>query len=424
MYVLGVVVAGWLGFSLALAAASPPGDGDLPVALVLLAIATAAQLFPLHLSVKVKVTAEDAATFAGALLLGPALAMIVAAGSTFLGLRFRNSSMRWYNRAFNTSKSALSAGAAAAVYLALGGGPPTLDQPIPILAAAVTQYAFDSALVALAVDLQLKRRFLASWWGMQPRELPQYASLYFIGALAATMGHDRPWVFVLFSLPAALVFLTTRESARIREQTRAVILELADMIDLRDPYTHGHSQRVAVLAERLARRLRLEDAQVELVRDAARVHDIGKIGTNDLVLLKPGKLTDDERREMERHTEMGHRLLRRLPQFWEGAELVLAHHERVDGRGYPRGLRGDEVPLEASVIAVADAYDAMMTNRPYRRALAWDVVRSELLRECGRQWHTRPVEAFVAMIEEDRAAYAGPAATAADGAAAPARRSA
>jgi HD-GYP domain-containing protein (c-di-GMP phosphodiesterase class II) len=189
----------------------------------------------------------------------------------------------------------------------------------------------------------------------------------------------------------------------VREQTRAVVLELADLIDLRDPYTHGHSQRVADLAERLARRLRLEAAQIELVRDAARVPDIGKIGTNDLVLLKPAALTEPERTEMQRHAELGHRLLRRLPEFWEGAELVLAHHERVDGRGYPRRLVGDEVPIEASVIAVCDTYDAMSTDRPYRRALPWSHVRAELVRERGRQWHASTVDAFVAMIDEQQA---------------------
>jgi putative nucleotidyltransferase with HDIG domain len=188
----------------------------------------------------------------------------------------------------------------------------------------------------------------------------------------------------------------------VREQTKTAILELADLIDLRDPYTHGHSQRVAALAERLARRLRLQYAQVELIHDAARVHDIGKIGTNDLVLLKPGPLTDEEQREMRRHAEIGHRLLRRLPEFWEGAELVLSHHERHDGGGYPRGLKGDELPIEVSVIAVADTYDAMTTDRPYRKGLAWDAVRAELVRQRGKQWREGAVDCFIEMIDEDR----------------------
>jgi len=119
-------------------------------------------------------------------------------------------------------------------------------------------------------------------------------------------------------------------------------------------------------------------------------------------LLKPGPLTDEEQREMRRHAEIGHRLLSRLPEFWEGAELVLSHHERHDGAGYPRGLKGDELPIEVSVISVADTYDAMTTDRPYRKGLAWDVVRAELIRQRGKQWRERAVDAFIEMMDEER----------------------
>jgi len=227
-------------------------------------------------------------------------------------------------------------------------------------------------------------------------------ALLVLGALAAIAAQAQPWTLVLFGVPMAIVLLTVRDSANVREQTKSAILELADLIDLRDPYTHGHSQRVAALAERLARRMRLEYAQVELIRDAARVHDIGKIGTNDMVLLKPGPLTEEEQREMRRHTEIGHRLLRRLPEFWEGAELVLSHHERHDGAGYPRGLRGDELPVEVSVISVADTYDAMTTDRPYRKGLAWEAVRAELIRQRGKQWREGAVDSLIEMIDEER----------------------
>jgi HD-GYP domain-containing protein (c-di-GMP phosphodiesterase class II) len=152
--------------------------------------------------------------------------------------------------------------------------------------------------------------------------------------------------------------------------------------------------------------MKLEPAQVALIRDAARVHDIGKIGTNDTVLLKPGPLDEAERAEMQRHAEIGHRLLRHLPEFFEGAELVLSHHERHDGKGYPRGLKGDELPLEVSVISVADTYDAMTTDRPYRRGMGWETVRAEIIANRGTQWRERAVDAFVEMIEGERAAAA------------------
>ena len=402
LYVTGVIAAGAAALAVAYAMATVPTREDVVLAAVLLLIATVAQIFPLHLSVKVKVTAEDTATYAAALLLNPFLAIGVAASAKLLGLRFRNTRTTWYNRAFNTATAVLETGAAGMVFLLLDGGVPSLSRPMPLIAAAIAKYLVNTALVTAAVDLQLKRPPLSSWWAAQRREMRQSAALYFLGGLAATNAQGQPWIFFLFAVPMALVFLTTRETARLREQTRSVVLELADLIDLRDPYTHGHSQRVATMAERLARRLKLDAVQIELVRDAARVHDIGKIGTNDLVLLKPAALTAEEKTEMERHAELGHRLLRRLPEFWQGAEFVLSHHERVDGRGYPRGLAGNEVPIEVSVIAVADTYDAMTTDRPYRRALPWEYVRAELLRERGRQWHEIAVDAFVAMIDEER----------------------
>lgn len=387
----------------------PPTQPMLVAGGLLFLMAAVAQIWPLHLSTKVKITVDDLPTFAAALMLAPLDAMAIAAVSTLVGLRFRNTRMRWYNRGFNAAATALGTGAAAAVYALMDGPmPPVMSAAVAIVAAGVAKYLVQAALVDVVVALQLKRRPLERWWELHRRDLPYEASLYLLGALAAVSAASEPLALVLFAVPMVAMLVSMRETAQIREQTRGAILELADLIDLRDPYTHGHSQRVAALAERLARRLRLEATQVALVRDAARVHDIGKIGTNDLVLLKQGPLNDAERAEMQRHTEIGHRLLKHLPEFFEGAELVLSHHERHDGKGYPRGLRGDELPLEVSVISVADSYDAMTTDRPYRRGLPWDAVRAELLRGRDSQWRGHVVDHFVEMIEEDRARSRAP----------------
>src|SRR5258708_23529869 len=144
-------------------------------------------------------------------------------------------------------------------------------------------------------------------------------------------------------------------------------------------------------------------SQIVLIREAALLHDIGQVAPPDAVLLKPAALDPHEREVVGEHAEHGFAIREELPEFWEGADLVRSHHERVDGTGYPRGLRGWELPLEVSVIAVADSYDAMTTDRVYRKALPWPAVRAELLRERGRQWHAAVVDAFLAMIEADRA---------------------
>lgn len=389
------------------AAATGRGDvseADLVIAAILLVMASAAQVWPLHLSTKMKFTVDDLPTFTAALVLSPFDAMLLAGASTIIGLRFRNARMRWYNRVFNAAASTLGVAAAVVAYRAFRGPtPPELSASVAIVAAGMAKYLTQSALVDLAVALQLKRRPLERWWELHRRDLPYEASLYLLGALAAISAGDDPAALLLFAIPMLAMLVAMRETARVREQTRAAILELADLIDLRDPYTHGHSQRVAMLAERLARRMKLEATQVALIRDAARVHDIGKIGTNDMVLLKQGPLNEAERAEMQRHAEIGHRLLRHIPEFFEGAELVLSHHERHDGGGYPRGLKGDELPIEVSVIAVADSYDAMTTDRPYRKGMPWESVRAELVKGRGTQWRERAVDAFLEMLEEERA---------------------
>jgi putative nucleotidyltransferase with HDIG domain len=425
LYILAV-----LGAALAALPAGAAFRSDLtPSDTLLLALVTAmaavGQLWPVHLSVKVKMTVDETATFAAGLLLGPFYAMVATAASTLIALHFRGVRQRWYNRGFNTAASVLATGAAATVYVVLAGaGSIVVREPWAILLAAVTNYVVHTVLVDVVVALQLRRNPLVGWWRLHRRVLPYEAALLLVGALGAIAAQSQPWTLLLFGVPMAVVLLTLRDSARVREQTKTAILELADLIDLRDPYTHGHSQRVAHLAERLAKRLQLEYTQVELIRDAARVHDIGKIGTNDLVLLKPGPLTEEEQKEMRRHTEIGHRLLRRLPEFWEGAELVLSHHERHDGMGYPRGLKGDELPFEVSVISVADSYDAMTTDRPYRKGLAWDAVRAELLRQRGKQWRERAVDALIDMIDDERRALPVDRPVAPHGAGLPASRAA
>jgi putative nucleotidyltransferase with HDIG domain len=402
LYVAAVIAAGGAALGLGALLLRPLAT-DLAVATVLLGLATAAQLRPVHLTQKTKVTVEDAATFAAALLLDPALAMLVAAGSTALaGLRGR---MSWYNRAFNISAVVIDTGAAAMVFTLLAGGAgPSLSTLPAIAAAALLKFAVNSTVVDVAVALQLRRKPLAKWWARHRRDAAQLLSLYVIGAVGAAAASNSPLTLALCVAPSALVFLALRNTARIAVRTRQAVRALATLIEQRDQYTYGHSQRVADYAERLARAMRMDDVQIDLIREAAFLHDIGKIATPDTVLRKPSALDACELEVMQEHAEHGYTLLEELPAFWEGAEFVRSHHERVDGAGYPRGLRGWELPLEVSVIAVADSYDAMTTDRVYRKALPWPAVRAELLRERGRQWHSSVVDAFLAMIEAERAA--------------------
>ena len=172
---------------------------------------------------------------------------------------------------------------------------------------------------------------------------------------------------------------------------------LTAAIDAKDSYTRGHSERVAMLASRIADASGLPEDQVERIHIAGLVHDVGKIGVPEAVLGKPGRLTDPEFAAMKLHPEIGHRILQGIPQLADVLPGVLHHHERWDGKGYPRGLAGDAIPRMARILALADTFDAMSSNRSYRQALTRDHVLKEIRACAGTQFDPAVVEAFRAV---------------------------
>lgn len=169
---------------------------------------------------------------------------------------------------------------------------------------------------------------------------------------------------------------------------------LAAAIDARDPYTYGHSQRVALYAVEIGRVMGLSSDQLELVRRAGLLHDIGKIGVPDAALRKPGKLNDIEWEQIKRHPDTGYQMVSGLKFLIEAAPLIRCHHERWDGRGYPQGLVGEDIPLGARILTVADSFDAMTSTRPYRPALSPAQAREETERCRHTQFDIHVVDAF------------------------------
>jgi len=182
------------------------------------------------------------------------------------------------------------------------------------------------------------------------------------------------------------------------EMHLATLLSLAEALDLRDAGTADHCQTVGRHAELTAREMGLPPSLVERIRLAGVLHDIGKIGLSDAILGKPGPLDEAEWTEVRRHPEIGARILA-AGEFDDIRAWVVAHHERPDGRGYPRGLRDEEIPLEAKILAVADAYEAMTSDRVYRAAIGRDAARDELRRGAGGQFDARVVQAFLAVVD-------------------------
>jgi putative nucleotidyltransferase with HDIG domain len=185
---------------------------------------------------------------------------------------------------------------------------------------------------------------------------------------------------------------------RLRRASLSFATALVATLDARDQYTAGHSAAVAVFARDIAKRIGLSEEQQELVHLCGLVHDIGKIGLPAGLLEKPGPLTLEERRQMEQHSEIGERILRNVDDYSEIADVVRSHHERIDGMGYPDGIQCDEIPFLARIIGVADAYDAMTSDRPYREALPSRVARMRLAQAVGTQFDTGVVAAFEAIL--------------------------
>jgi len=190
--------------------------------------------------------------------------------------------------------------------------------------------------------------------------------------------------------------------ATAEEQMQAAytgsIRALAAALDARDPYTAGHSERVSVVSVAIARALGLGAEAIEVIRLGALLHDIGKIGVPDEVLLKPGKLTQAEFDIIKQHPVAGARILRSVPFLVPHIPIVELHHERPDGRGYPYGLRGDDIPMAARIVHVADAYDAITSKRAYRAARPASDALRELWRCAGTEFHAEVVGALATAL--------------------------
>ena len=220
---------------------------------------------------------------------------------------------------------------------------------------------------------------------------------------AKALGRDRT---VVFSPRQAAIRIERTEHAQTGwEGYLGSVLALAVAVDARDPSTHQHSQAVARYAAAIAAQMGLDGERVEEVRIAGLLHDIGKVGVPDAVLTKPGALTDEEWVQMRRHPEIGARILVH-PQLSSVREWVLRHHEQPDGSGYPDGLVGSEIPIEARILAVADAYEAMIADRPYRQGLSSETAQAELEAGRSRQFDADVVAAFLAFLASEDGAWA------------------
>lgn len=381
-----------------------------PIAVIALAvIALVSERGRITLRTNLNVSISLFPSLFAAVLFGPLAGMgVFAASAIGLTIPVAGRISFFFSRAVI---GAAAGGAAAVAAAAISDGPGQIIAATT--AAALTAELLDGVFTSLTFHL----RGLGRWRDAASDLLPVIAaSVPFYSPMVAVLvlayRDVSPWTLPLFFAPALAAqrwFLLYQEQRRLatdlqaaNAQLRAANLSFANgliaTLDARDQYTAGHSASVATYARDIARRMGLEEDQQELAHLCGLVHDIGKIGLPAGLLEKPGALTLDERRDMQRHAEIGERILANVDTYAEIAAVVRHHHERVDAQGYPDGLQGREIPLLSRIIAVADAYNAMTSDRPYRDAMPSRVARLRLAQAVETQFDTSVVAAFEAIL--------------------------
>jgi putative nucleotidyltransferase with HDIG domain len=387
-----------------------------PYAVAALAvIAVGAELQSVRLTPTYELSVASVPFIFAGVLFGPLAALIVGSAGLLPDLFRRDTEqpyLRWI--VWTASRSLIAGLAGLAAWATVGTRPTSLALLLlAVGVASATDVAGDFVLTPIAPALRGKtawRHVIRMLLPLQLSSIPLH--IPFIALLAFAYVHISPWSVAFFVIPAFAaqrLFLlyrqqrdTSEELASANERLERANLSFATALvatlDARDRYTAGHSAAVAVYARDIAARMGLDVEQQNLAHLSGLVHDLGKIGLAAGLLEKPGALTLDERRQMEEHSVIGERILRKVDDYADIAAIVRHHHERVDGNGYPDKLSGNDIPLLSRIIAVADAYNAMTSDRPYRDAMPSRVARLRLAQAVETQFDTSVVAAFEAIL--------------------------
>ncbi|MCD9142486.1 HD-GYP domain-containing protein [Streptomyces albireticuli] len=340
---------------------------------------------------------------AGAFLLPPAAAGLVAVPGALAGrVEQRPAGVR---RLWHAAQLSLAACAASYVFglAAPGPGRPGgFPAALPPALAAALAFSLVSAALDGAIHVTAERRTpRAAWRGLLPGPLLPVLVSGPTGLMTAVLWRSvyGPPAALLVLLPVSVSSWFLDRYERERASHQATIRALVQAVDLKDRYTRGHSERVGRASVLIARELGMAGERLEALRFAGILHDVGKLGVPTRLLRKEGPLTPEERRVIQLHPEYGHEMVRGIGFLDEARAAILHHHERLDGSGYPYGLRGRQIPLFARIVAVADAFDAMTSTRSYSRARPVPAALAELDRCAGTQFDPRMVGALVEALD-------------------------
>lgn len=381
---------------------SPVEDWAPVAALMVLSFAT--ENFAFELPLAGSVSLAFAMTYAALLFGGPIAAVLCAvAGSTTVQEAREHKPL--VLRAFNAGQLALSAGLSGLAYLQLGGGTLAGGETVhivPAVAAAVVFFVTNVSLFTIIVWMLQGRPIREI---LQAQGFISYgASLLILALLGATIAHLlalHSWPsLLLLVLPFVAARQTFRVSAQLSEAYLSTVRSLVETIEAKDPYTRGHSERVSHYAQQLGERLALSGAEMSVLERAALLHDLGKLGVQVETLTSHNKLDADEVQAIRRHPALGSELVSHVDFLSDVVPIVRHHHERFDGGGYPEGLMGERIPLLARILAVADTYDAMTSDRAYRPGMKLEEARAEIVRVAGTQLDPNVCAAMIEILNE------------------------
>ena len=379
---------------------------------LLVVLATIAERFPLHLTHKMNCNAATAVYIAMVLLLPAAicpLAALIAVTAAQSWRMLARSDIGFAEPAFNIGQTALYVGVGAlAGHLVTTQWP---NQPhigdIPIATLIVTTAAMhlaNTALVSRAASLHQGIGTWRVWLASLRFDLGPVLAMMLIGMCAAELGMRSPLLIPALFVPTLLIHQAVARESALRKNTRESLSAMVDIVELRDPYTAGHSRRVATNARLIAQAMGLSAEMQDLIESAGATHDIGKVAIDPAILLKATQLDENEWEQMRSHPGLGAEVLSRFESCRDEVRFVRSHHEAWDGTGYPDKLSGEAIPLGARILAVADTFDALTSDRPYRRGMPVDRAVAILQDGAGKQWDAEVVAAFLSQLEVNRSA--------------------
>jgi putative nucleotidyltransferase with HDIG domain len=358
-----------------------------------------------HVGVQVETSVSNAVKFA-VVLLAPIPVIII---SVFLGTLVSEIRAKrvWFKILFNTAELTLTWVATALVYFILNdprvNNFGSLENILAMVSAGATSFFVNIALLCLVISFAARLPFFYVLKQNARVMAWHEASLFTLGIFLAVLWQFNPISIVLAGLPLFVVRDAYKTANHLRTQTQDALRALVRVVDERDHHTMDHSERVSNYSRAIAESLDLPQEEIEVIASAALLHDLGKVGMADDILYNPKSLNSSERKSAEQHAQVGAMLLSKFPLFDKGAILVRHHHERYDGKGYPDGLSGEAIPLGSRIISVADAYQAMTEDRPYRRALAQADAIARLVEGGGTQFDPRVVQAFAKTLNHSSA---------------------